>query len=228
MATSAEDLIKKVIQNNKVQVEVLTPELNEKFEEMEENQEKYAKFYANESKKVADAVRKGNANDGSQFKQGSELINKGFKGLSGFDISGQVEKINDKFKDLGDIFRGFGLFVKAATGAEIASARTEIKQGKELRTQSKYLKNIQDTLRKTQTAGRIQVDQENLSNQVAGFNAKLFKENEEAASKFADDLQNTVEEMSKGDFLTTDADGGIIQDKVERRERIAKLKEGLE
>lgn len=228
MATSAEDLIKKVIQNNKVQVEVLTPELNEKFEEMEENQEKYAKFYANESKKVADAVRRGNAADGSQFKQGSELINKGFKGLSGFDISGQVEKINDKFKDLGDIFRGFGLFVKAATGAEIASARTEIKQGKELRTQSQYLKNIQDTLRKTQTAGRIQVDQENLSKKVANFNAQLINENAEAAAKFGVNLENTVSEMTTGAFLTTDADGDIIQDKVERRNKIAELKEGLE
>ena len=227
MATSAEDLIKKVIQNNKVQVEVLTPELNEKFAEMEENQEKYAKFYANESRKVADAVKKGNAADGSQFKQGSELINKGFKGLSGFDIGGQVEKIGDKFKDLGDIFRGLKVLLLGANAAEITSAGLEVKQGKELKTQSQYLKNIQDTLRKTQTAGRIQVDQENLSNQVAGFNAKLFKENSEAANKFADELQKTVEEMSKGDFLTTDADGDIIQDKVERRDRIAELKAGL-
>lgn len=228
MATSAEDLIKKVIQNNKVQVEVLTPELNEKFEEMEENQEKYAKFYANESKKVADAVRKGNAADGSQFKEGTDLINKGFKGLSGFDIAGQVEKIGDKFQDLGDIFRGLKYLLGLANVAEVTSARNEIRQGKELTRQSQYLKNIQDTLRKTQTAGRIQVDQENLSNKVAGFNAKLFKENGEAASSFADELQKTVEEMSKGDFLTTDADGDIIQDKVKRRDRIAELKADLE
>ena len=93
---TAEDLIKKVINNNTVNVQIMTPELEKKLEEMEERQTEQHEETLQTQKKTQETLKKTQGGDSSNFKEGGEIINKGIKGLTGVDLGGKFNTLKDK------------------------------------------------------------------------------------------------------------------------------------
>ena len=221
---TAEDLIKKVINNNTVKVQIMTPELEKKFEEMEERQTEQHEETLQSQKKTQETLKKTQGGDSSNFKEGGELINKGIKGLTGVDLGGKFNDLKDKVGNLGDIFRGINKFIFGSYIGEAESTRAQIKGNIIADKSLKELKDISDAQRKAQTASRIQVDQEEnfeKLDEILGPDATDL--NKEGATpdptNLRDVIRNFIEEAEAGFYL----DDELNQDKVARREAINKI-----
>ena len=221
---TAEDLIKKVINNNTVKVQIMTPELEKKFEEMEERQTEQHEETLQTQKKTQETLKKTQGGDSSNFKEGGELINKGIKGLTGVDLGGKFNDLKDKVGNLGEIFRGINKFIFGSYIGEGISAEAQMK-GNIIAGQSlKELKDISDAQRKAQTASRIQVDQEEnfqKLDEILGDDATDLSQ--EGATpdptNLRDVIRNFIEEAEAGFYL----DDELNQDKVARRDAINKI-----
>ena len=220
---TAEDLIKKVINNNTVKVQIMTPELEKKFEEMEERQTEQHEETLQTQKKTQETLKKTQGGDSSNFKEGGELINKGIKGLTGVDLGGKFNDLKDKVGNLGDIFRGINKFIFGSYVGEGISAKVQMK-GNIIAGQSlKELKDISDAQRKAQTASRIQVDQEENFQELDKILFDATDLSQEGATpdptNLRDVIRNFIEEAEAGFYL----DDELNQDKVARREAINKI-----
>ena len=232
---SAEDLIKKVISNNTVKVQIMTPELEKKLEDIEERQTEQHEETIEAQKKTKDEFSKLANQGSSNFKEGGEMINKGLKGLTGVDIGGKFDTLKEKVGDLGNIFKGFGRLLKIQGVAEAGGATADFfsygLQKEELSVTEKLKKSIDrqtrlgEKERKSEVASRIQKEQP--------LNIKSLQEKLELAvdtdvldlstlnfQEVFKPLSSAVEEISSGATIGFDDDGILGQDKKTREELV--------
>lgn len=231
---SAEDLIKKVISNNTVNVQIMTPELEKKLEEMEERQTEQHEETIETQKKTKDEFAKLSNQGSSNFKEGGEMINKGIKGLTGVDIGGKFNDLKEKIGDLGNIFKGFGKLLKFQGGAELLGAGAEFRAvgiaKQELSVTEKLKESIDrqtrlgEKERKSEVASRIQKEQP--------VNIKSLQEKLELAADEGFDLRglnydevfsplsDAVKKISEGKTVAFDELGNLGQDKDVREQLV--------
>ena len=239
---SAEDLIKKVISNNTVNVQIMTPELEKKLEDMEERQTEQHEETIETQKKTKEEFAKLSNQGSSTFKEGGELINKGIKGLTGVDIGGKFDTLKEKIGDLGNIFKGFGKLLKigalAETGGAAAEGAAAYLQQQELSVTEKLKESIdkQNRLgekeRKSVVATRIQKEQPlNVDKIREDLSIITGTTGEELDAILTKDLGGAIKKFADGDALEFDDLGNLSQDKKERKEIVdeayGNLKESL-
>lgn len=230
---SAEDLIKKVISNNTVNVQIMTPELEKKLEDMEERQTEQHEETIETQKKTKEEFAKLSNQGSSNFKEGGELINKGIKGLTGVDIGGKFNDLKEKIGDLGNIFKGFGRLLKIQGVAEAGGATADFfsygLQKEELSVTEKLKESIdkQNRLgekeRKSVVAARIQKEQpDNISGIREQF--EILGATESQLAEVGGSLSNVIKQISDGQTLKFDEiTGELTQDKSERKELVDNL-----
>ena len=233
---SADDLIKKVIKGNSVKVEVdISPEIEQKFNEMEERQSEQHEETLQAQKKVNDKLVKSATSGSSNFKEGGDLINKGFKGLTGIDVAGKFGDLKEKVGDLGNIFKGVGRLIgmqilgeAGAAGAQIRGNQIAEQQRRLDETSVGYLKEISESQRKAEVATRIQSEQEELlkntltpdvlAQSATGINPETGEIEEVTLGEA---LKSFTERANRGEFLDDD----LKQDKTARGKAIENILE---
>ena len=235
---SAEDLIKKVISNNTVNVQIMTPELEKKLEDMEERQTEQHEENIETQKKTKDEFAKISNQGSSNFKEGGEMINKGIKGLTGVDLGGKFNDLKEKMGDLGNIFKGFGRLLKIQGIAEVGGAGADLYgsalQKEELSVTEKLKESIdkQNRLgekeRKSVVATRIQKEQ---PDNVLGIKEQLeiLGATESDLEDVGAKLGSVIDDIADGQTLKFDEiTGELSQDKNERKVLVDKIIESLD
>jgi hypothetical protein len=233
---SADDLIKKVIKGNSVKVEVdISPEIEQKFNEMEERQTEQHEETLQAQKKVNDKLVKSATSGSSNFKEGGDLINKGFKGLTGIDVGGKFGDLKEKVGDLGNIFKGVGRLIGIQIGGEAAAAGAQV-QGNRIAEQQRlsqaesagYLKDISESQRKAEVATRIQSEQEELlkntlTPEVLAQSTTAIDPDtgERVEVTLGEAIQSFTDRANRGEFLDDD----LKQDKTLRGNAIIDILE---
>ena len=235
---TAEDLIKKVISNNTVKVQIMTPELEKKLEDMEERQTEQHEETIETQKKTKDEFSKLANQGSSNFKEGGEMINKGLKGLTGVDIGGKFDTLKEKMGDLGNIFKGFGRLLKIQGVAEGLGAGADFYgsslQKQELSVTEKLKESIdkQNRLgekeRKSVVATRIQKEQpDNISGIREQF--EILGATESDLAEVGGALSGVINDIADGQTLKFDEiTGELNQDKNERKVIVEKLIDSFE
>ncbi len=239
---SAEDLIKKVISNNTVNVQIMTPELDKKLEDMEERQKEQHDESIDTQKKTKDEFAKISNQGSSNFKEGGEMINKGLKGLTGVDIGGKFSDLKDKVGDLGNIFKGFGKLLKfqgiaEGTGAfaefkAVDIAKQELSVTEQLKKSIDKQNRLGEKERKSEVASRIQKEQPiNVEKIKEDLSIVTSATSEELDAILTKDLGGAIKNFAEGKALSFDDEGNLSQDKQQRKaikdEAYANLKESL-
>lgn len=235
---SAEDLIKKVISNNTVNVQIMTPELEKKLEDMEERQTEQHEESIETQKKTKDEFAKISNQGSANFKEGGEMINKGIKGLTGVDIGGKFNDLKEKMGDLGNIFKGFGRLLKIQGLAEVGGATADVYgsvlQKEELSVTEKLQQSIdkQNRLgekeRKSVVATRIQKEQ---PDNVLGIKEQLelLGATESDLEEVGGSLSDVINQIADGKTLKFDEiTGELNQDKDARKTLVDGIVESLE
>ena len=234
---SAEDLIKKVISNNTVNVQIMTPELEKKLEDMEERQTEQHEETIETQKKTKEEFAKLSNQGSSNFKEGGEMINKGLKGLTGVDIGGKFENLKEKLGDLGNIFKGFGKLLKIQSLAEVGGAgadfygqqiaKEELNVTEQLKKSIDKQNRLGEKERKSLVATRIQKEQpDNISGIKEQF--EILGATESDLAEVGGALSNVISQIADGQTLKFDEiTGELTQDKEERKTLVNNLIESF-